>query len=59
MVALTRNFHVFASCVTTGFSAVFLSISYFAQAWYVRALSHLFVRHYDPLLIQVTYSDLD
>lgn len=45
MIALTRDFHVFASRVTTGFSAVFLSISYIAQARYVRALSYLFVRH--------------
>jgi hypothetical protein len=45
MVALTRDFHVFASRVTTRVSAVLFSIWYIAQAWYVRALSRLLIRH--------------
>jgi hypothetical protein len=45
MVALTRDFHVFASRVAARFSAVFFSNWYIAQARYVRALSHLFIYH--------------
>jgi hypothetical protein len=45
MVALARDFRVFASRVTTGFSAVFFSISNIAQAWDVRALFGLLIRH--------------
>jgi hypothetical protein len=45
MVALTRDFHVFASRVTTRFSAVFFSISHIAKAWYVRALFRLLIPH--------------
>ena len=50
MVALTRDFHVFASRVTTGFSAVFFSIWCTTQARYVRALLGLLTRHYDSVL---------
>jgi hypothetical protein len=50
MVALTRDFEVFASRVTTGFSAVFFSIRYIAQARYVRALFSLLIHHYDSVL---------
>ena len=50
MVALTRDFHVIASRVAARFSAVFFSIWYIAQARYVGALSHLFIRHYDSFL---------
>jgi hypothetical protein len=50
MVALTRDFHVFAPRLAARFSAVFFSIWYIAQARYVRALSHLFICHYDSSL---------
>ena len=46
MVALTRDFHVFASRVTTGFSAVFFSIRHIAQARYVRAFLGPLIRHF-------------
>jgi hypothetical protein len=48
MAALTRDFHVFASSVKTGFSAVFFSVWYIAQARYVRALFDLLIRHFVP-----------
>ena len=50
MAALTRDLHVFASRVTTGFSAVFFSIRYIAQARYVRALPHHLIRHFGSFL---------
>jgi hypothetical protein len=46
MVAVTRDFDVFASRVTTSISAVLFSISYIAKAWYVRALVGLLIRHF-------------
>jgi len=46
MVALTRDLHVFTSRVTTRISAILLSISYIAKAWYVRALSRVLIRHF-------------
>jgi len=45
MAALTRDFYVFTSCVTTRFSAVFLVFGYIAKTWYVRALFGLLIRH--------------
>jgi hypothetical protein len=45
MVALTRNFHVVASRVTTRLSAVLFSIWHIAEAWYVRALFRLLIFH--------------
>src|SRR5258708_2412735 len=45
MVALTRDFHVFASCIAARLSAVFFSIRHIAKAWYVRALLRLTIRH--------------
>jgi hypothetical protein len=50
MIALTRDFHVFTSGVTTGFSAVFFSVRYVAQARYVRTLLALVVRHFGSVL---------
>ena len=50
MIALTRDFHVFTSRVTTGFSAVFFSVRYVAQARYVRALLALLIRHFGSVL---------
>jgi hypothetical protein len=47
---LTRDFYVIASRVAARFSAVFFSIWYIAQARDVRALFHLFIRHYDSVL---------
>ena len=47
MVALTRDFHVFASGVTTRISAVLFSIAYIAKAWDVRALFRLLIRHHN------------
>jgi hypothetical protein len=55
MVALTRDFDVFASRVTTGFSAVLFSIRYIAQARYMRALCGLLIRHYDSVLSKSTH----
>jgi hypothetical protein len=46
MVALTRDFHIVASRHATRFSAVFVSISYIAQAWDVGALFRLLIRHF-------------
>ncbi len=48
MVALTCDFHVVASRHATRFSAVFVSISYIAQAWDVGALFRLLIRHFIP-----------
>jgi hypothetical protein len=50
MIALTRDFHVFASRVTTGFSAVLFSFRHIAQARYMRALLSLLIRHFGPVL---------
>jgi hypothetical protein len=50
MVALTRDFHVFASRVTADFSAVFFSIWYITQTWYVRAFVGPLIRHSIPSL---------
>ena len=50
MVALTRDFHVFTSRVTTGFSAVFFSVGYIAKTWYVRAFFRFLIRHYNSVL---------
>jgi hypothetical protein len=55
MIALTRDFHIFASGVTTGFSAVFFSIRYNAQARQVRAHLGLLIRHYDFRPFQVYF----
>ena len=57
MVALTRDFHVFASRVTTGISAVLFSIAYIAKAWDVRALFRLFIRHCNSVLSATHFSD--
>ena len=48
MVALTRDFHIVASRHATRFSAVFVSISYIAQAWDVGALFRRLIRHCIP-----------
>jgi len=50
MVALTRDFHVFASRVTTRLSAILFPVWYIAEAWDVRALSCLLIRHYNSVL---------
>jgi hypothetical protein len=50
VIALARDFYVFASRVTTSFSAVLFSIRHIAQARYVRTFFYLFVRHYNSLL---------
>jgi hypothetical protein len=50
VVALTRDLYILPSRVTTGFSAVLLSISDIAQARYVRALFGLSIRHYNSVL---------
>jgi hypothetical protein len=51
MAALTRDFHVFASRVTTGFSAVFFPVGHIAQTRYVRALLALLIRHFGSVLL--------
>jgi hypothetical protein len=51
MIALTCDFRVFASRVTTGFSAKFFPIRYIAQARYVCALLGILIRHYDSVLL--------
>jgi hypothetical protein len=50
MIALTRDFHVFASLVTTGFSAVLLPIRHIAQARYVRTSLGLLIPHFGSVL---------
>jgi hypothetical protein len=45
VIALTRDLYVITSGVTTGFSAVFLSLCYVAQAGYVCALLALLICH--------------
>jgi hypothetical protein len=50
MIALTRDFHIIAARVTARCCAVFFSVCYIAQARYVRALFHPFIRHYDSFL---------
>ena len=54
MVALTRDFHVFASRVTADFSAVFFSICYITQTCYVRAFVGPLIRHFDSFPFVVT-----
>jgi hypothetical protein len=49
MIALTRDFHVVAARVTTGFSAVFFSIRHVAQARHMRAFLRLLICHYDSI----------
>jgi len=55
MVALTRDFHVLASGVTTGFSAIFFAIRYIAQARYVCALLGPLSCHYDSYLFRFIF----
>jgi hypothetical protein len=50
MVALARDLYVLASRVTTGFSAVLLSIRHIAQARYVSALLGLLICHLGSVL---------
>ena len=57
MVALSCDFHIFTSRVTTRFSAVFLSSRYIAKAWKVRALFRLLIRHYSSALSATHFSD--
>src|SRR5579864_2975720 len=58
MVALTRDFHVFTSCVTTRLSAVLFSVWHIAKAWYVRALlSHLICHAISSFPVSLTLSD--
>ena len=45
MVALTRDFHVFAAGVPTRFAAKFLAIRYVTEARQVRAFLRLLIRH--------------
>jgi hypothetical protein len=47
MIALTRDLHVFASRVTTGFTAILLSIRHIAHARYVRALLAFLICHFE------------
>ncbi len=55
MVALTRDFDVVASRVTTRISAVLFPIAYIAKAWDVRALFRLLIRHYNSVLSRATH----
>ena len=57
MVALTRDFDVVASRVTTRISAVLFPIAYIAKAWDVRALFRLLIRHYSSALSATHFSD--
>jgi hypothetical protein len=57
MAAVTGDFRIVAARVTTRFSAVFFSVCYIAQARYVRALFHNFIRHYDSFLSRYLLSD--
>src|SRR5580704_12366555 len=45
VVALACDLYVFTPRFTAGFSAVFFSICYIAQAWYVCALLAFLIRH--------------
>src|SRR5437899_1096114 len=45
VITLTRDFNVFATCVTTDLPAVFFSIRHVAQARNMCALSHILFRH--------------
>jgi hypothetical protein len=58
MIALTRDFHVFAARITTSFSAVFFPMRRIAQARYMRALFALLIRHDNYVLSWATSSDL-
>ncbi len=57
MVALTRDFHVFASRIAARLSAVFFSIPHIAKAWYVRALLRLTIRHFNSVLSSAVFSE--
>jgi hypothetical protein len=52
MIALTSDFHVFASRITTRFPAVLFSSGHNAKARYVCAHSFPWIRHYGHLLIR-------
>jgi hypothetical protein len=58
MVALTRDFHILASGVPTGFTAIFLAIRYIAQARQVSALLRLSIRHHDSVLFRSIFRSL-
>jgi hypothetical protein len=45
MVALTRDFHVFAACITARISAVLLSIGNIAKTWNMRTFFRRLIRH--------------
>lgn len=51
MVAVTRDFHVVASCVAASFSTEFFSVCYIAKAGYVCALFCFLIRHYTSILL--------
>jgi hypothetical protein len=50
MVALACDFHVLASRVTTGFTAVLFSVRHITHARYVGTLFGLLIRHFDYVL---------
>jgi hypothetical protein len=52
VIALTRDFHIFASRASTGCSAVLLSIRHNAQAWYVCAHSLFWVHQHCRVLVR-------
>jgi hypothetical protein len=58
MVALTRDFHILASGVPTGFTAIFLAIRNIAQARQVSALLRLSIRHHDSVLFRSIFRSL-
>jgi hypothetical protein len=53
MAALTCNFHILASRVTAGLSAVFFSGRYVAETRYVRALLAVLIRHIGSILFRI------
>jgi len=55
VVALTRDLHVFASCIATGWPAVFFALRYKTKAWDVSAHSVSGIRHYGHLLIRLSF----
>ena len=58
MVAVTRDLHILASRIPTGFTAIFLAIRYIAQARQVCALLRRSIRHYDSVFFRSIFRSL-
>jgi len=53
MVALTCNFHVLTSRITTGISAILFPIWHITEAWYMRALCRFLIHRSNSILSKI------